>query len=97
MYGNAVSHVPHVVLKNTIIVGCPPASFGSEYSLPSVPRRVKCGASAPVSSNQQLLTAIIYTRSRPLCRSFASSVRERCEQRLSIALCFARLDKLVRR
>src|SRR5437867_6412340 len=56
-YGNAVSHVPHVVLKKTRRVGWPPASFGREYSLPSTPRRVKCGASAPVSSNQQLLIA----------------------------------------
>src|SRR5438093_8637013 len=59
-YGNAVSHVPHVVLKKTRRVGSPPASFGREYSLPSTPRRVKCGASAPVSSNQQLLTVILH-------------------------------------
>src|SRR5438093_13380588 len=92
-YGNAVSHVPHVVLKKTRRVGWPPASFGREYSLPSTPRRVKCGASAPVSSNQQLSSLhIIYIPSRPLRRSSASSVRERREQTFSVALRFSWLD-----
>src|SRR5438093_11309787 len=68
-YGTAVSHVPHVVLKKTRRVGSPPASFGREYSLPSTPRRVKCGASAPVSSNQQLLTVILHIRRRRPCHS----------------------------
>src|SRR3990172_5977527 len=50
MYGKATSQVPHVVLKKTRSVGLPEALFGREYSRPSMPSSVKCGASAPASS-----------------------------------------------